>query len=80
MATNQLAKTQGENPLSISQKGVQQAISYGLNDRVHARLPKPLAVCLRSKALAEKTDTSTLVRVLLTEALEARGINWLTDF
>jgi hypothetical protein len=38
------------------------------------RCPKPLAVGLRSRALAEQVDVSALIRRLLTKAAHEEGI------
>ena len=65
---------------SISEVANAMTVNIGLHDNIHFRLPKPMAVCLRTRALMEKVETSTLVRVLVAEALEARGVNWLTGF
>ena len=55
-------------------------VNVGLHDVITFRLPKPMAVTLRSRALVEKVETSTLIRVLVAEALAERGIDWLTCF
>ena len=55
-------------------------VNTGLHDVITFRLPKPMAVTLRSRALVEKVETSTLIRVLVAEALAERGIDWLTCF
>ena len=55
-------------------------VNIGLHDVISFRLPKPMAVTLRSRALVEKVEASTLIRVLVAEALAARGIDWMTGF
>ena len=56
---------------------IEQALHYGCHDVITFRLPKPLGICLRTQGLTNKCETSSVIRVLLQEALEARGINWL---
>ena len=55
----------------------EQAVHCGCHDLLTFRLPKPLGVTLRTQALINQCETSSVIRVLLQEALEARGIDWL---
>jgi len=53
-----------------------QAIPYGepLTDALNFRTTRRQAVTLRANALIEGCEISSLIRVLLDEALEARGL------
>lgn len=62
---------------SLGELALEQALKYGCHDSITFRLPKPLGVCIRTQALINEIEISSVIRVLLQEALEARGINWL---
>ena len=61
----------------LGELALEQALKYGCHDTITFRLPKPMGVCIRSQALVNEIEISSVVRVLLQEALEARSINWL---
>ena len=46
-----------------------------LNSHMNMRITRPMDRALRTLAIQHKTDVSAVVRGLLKEALEARGIN-----
>ena len=60
----------------LGELATEQAIHYGCHDAITFRLPKSLGVCLRTQALVNQCETSSVIRVLLQEALENRQIDW----